>query len=324
MPGFAEARARRALEGAGLDITMRLERASSVTNEVWIADDYVIRVNRHPNQRLRREAALAPHLPAELGYPSIVAYGGEMGADYLIAERVPGLVLARCWPSMSTEDRRRATRDLARMLRTVHQAPVPGDLPAIDAPQLLGSHGAHPVDRLLDELDRFRGNPYIDEEVVDEAAAIVRQTAHVLGDFESEHLVHGDLTFENVLWDGERITAVLDFEWARGAPCDVDLDVFLRFCAFPDLHVADDYRDLTRAEDYAEVPWWVAEDYPELFEFDHQFERVRLYAIAFEVRELLMYPPTEQAPVLDERHAVYRLQKVVDGTSYLDQLRADR
>jgi hypothetical protein len=58
MAGFEEARARKALQGAGLDLSLPIERASSVTNEVWLAGEYVIRVNRHPNQRLRREAAL--------------------------------------------------------------------------------------------------------------------------------------------------------------------------------------------------------------------------------------------------------------------------
>ena len=61
---FALARARRALEEAGLPVDLPLERASSVTNEVWLSDRYVVRVNRQPNQRLRREAALGPLLPA--------------------------------------------------------------------------------------------------------------------------------------------------------------------------------------------------------------------------------------------------------------------
>ena len=53
---FAMARARRALGEAGLDMHLPLTRASSVTNEVWLSDEYVVRVNRQPNQRLRREA----------------------------------------------------------------------------------------------------------------------------------------------------------------------------------------------------------------------------------------------------------------------------
>src|SRR5947208_2790105 len=81
---FAMARARRALMEAGLDEHAPLERASSVTNEVWLSPDLVIRVNRQPNQRLRREAFLGPILPPTVDYPEVVAYGGQLGADWLI------------------------------------------------------------------------------------------------------------------------------------------------------------------------------------------------------------------------------------------------
>ncbi|MEM9927434.1 MAG: hypothetical protein AAF915_27470, partial [Cyanobacteria bacterium P01_D01_bin.50] len=64
---MAMARARHALLHAGLDSTVPLEPASSVTNEVWMSESHVIRVNRRPNQRLRREAVLGPSLPAEIG-----------------------------------------------------------------------------------------------------------------------------------------------------------------------------------------------------------------------------------------------------------------
>ena len=66
---FALARARRALEEAGLPVDLPLERASSVTNEVWLSDRYVVRVNRQPNQRLRREAALGPSCRPRSGTP---------------------------------------------------------------------------------------------------------------------------------------------------------------------------------------------------------------------------------------------------------------
>ena len=69
MSDFAEARARKALSDAGLDYTMPLTRASSVTNEVWLTEGYAIRVNRKPNQRLRREAFLGPLLPGRRALP---------------------------------------------------------------------------------------------------------------------------------------------------------------------------------------------------------------------------------------------------------------
>lgn len=123
-----------------------------------------------------------------------------------------------------------------------------------------------------------------------------------------------------MLWDGDRITAVLDFEFARSGLADLDLDVLLRFVALPHLHVAPDYELETRAGGYADAPWWLAEDYPELFGHPHQFERVRLYSLAWDVRELLAFPPAGPLRELHPHHPHRRLAHVLRGTSYLDRL----
>jgi hygromycin-B 7''-O-kinase len=323
---FAIARARRALQSAFLDIDMPLRRASSVTNEVWIADEYVIRVNRRLDPRLRREAHLAPHLPPEVRYPEIIAYGGKPGSDWLIVRRVPGDVLARCWPTMSAHERREAIHQLAGALRALHATPTPPDLPDIDStvPQLLSNRTFSPVMPLLVAIDRLRELPHMDPGLLDRTEAMVADLAPSLTPFDATTLVHGDLTFENVLWDGKRISALLDFEWARSGPADLDLDVLLRFCALPHLHVAEDYEHLTHAEDYREVPWWLADDYPELFQFPNQFDRVRLFAVAYDVRDLLLAPPSDPVGTLSQHHAYHRLANTVDGTSYLNRLAEDR
>ncbi len=318
---WAEARARRALAEAGLDYAMPLRRASSVTNEVWISDEVVIRVNRRPNQRLRREAFLGPLLPPEVGYPDIVAYGGELGADWLIVRRRPGEILARRWPTMTTGERRSATRQFALLLRNLHAVRCPDDLPAIDAaPQLLANREYDVVEPLMGALATLDTMPYVDPRLVARVRNIVEDTAPVLEPFDTTRLVHGDLHFENVLWDGRAITALLDFEWARGGPDDLDLDVLLRFCAYPYLHVAEDYEAQTHSRDYAPVPYWLAEDYPELFSHPHRLDRMRLFCIAYDVRELLTFPPPRPASELSPHHPVNRLDRTSRGISHLDRL----
>ncbi|MGI8756426.1 MAG: hypothetical protein ACR2MB_11320 [Acidimicrobiales bacterium] len=84
--------------------------------------------------------------------------------------------------------------------------------------------------------------------------------------------------------------------------------------------MAADYEGVTRAEDYGEVPWWFAEDYPELFAHPRQLERMRIYALAFDVRELLAFPPSESLHRLDRGHAYQRIARVIRGTSYLDRM----
>jgi aminoglycoside phosphotransferase (APT) family kinase protein len=320
---LAEVRARRALRGAGLDENEPMERASSVTNEVWITGDAVVRVNRASNQRLRREAMLGQALPSEVGYPEVLAYGGESSAgDWLVLRRLPGRPLSRAWPQMTTDERRDAIRQLARMLRALHSWECTVPLPPIEnPPQLLSVGSTGPaVAPVLDALDRARALDHVDPILLAEAIEIVEQGADALEPFTSTTLIHGDLTFENVLWDGHAITGMLDFEWARLAPRDLELDILLRFCAHPYLHVAEDYEHLTKAEDYVDVPWWLAEEHPTLFDFARQIDRVRVYSIAYDVRELLLYPPPSSPRNLSEYHPYHRLSRVVRRRSYLDDL----
>jgi len=324
--GMAMARARHALAKAGLDPSVELRPLSSVTNEVWLAgEQHVVRVNRHPVPRLWREATLATILlPARVGCPPIVAYGGILGADWMITERLPGQVLSRCWPAMSTSDRRRAIHQLADRLRRLHEFRLGEPLPEIAVPQLLASSaGPGSSERLLDALDRAQDLEFVDPVVILKAKTMVRDCLPALDAVAAETLIHGDVHFENVLWDGEQITGLLDFEWSRTAARDLELDVLLRFCAYPFLHVAEDYEQVTIPADYADVPGWLAEDYPELFSHPCLLDRLRVYSIAYDLRDLLMDPPTRPVDELSHLHPYWRLSDTVDGHGHLDLLGLD-
>src|SRR5581483_9326848 len=226
--GLAMARARNALEHAGLDPNVEVTRVSSVTNEVRLTPEYAIRVNRRPDKRLWRDAQLGPALPREAHYPKIVAYGSGTGFDYLVVQRKEGNVLSRAWPTMPPAQRRLAIRQVAFMLRALHQATSPVGLDDLGAPQLLqGGQGQEPTAPLLAGLDRARALPNIDRGLIDALVDLVRSTSRTLEPFDVPTLIHGDLTFENILWDGDEVTALIDFEWSRAAPADLDLDVFL-------------------------------------------------------------------------------------------------
>lgn len=318
---LAEVRARTALRGAGLDPFVPLERASSVTNEVWLTPTHVVRVNRHPNNRLYREALVAAALPPEVGYPTVVAHGGGRGEDWLVAERVPGEPLAHHWPGLTEGERERAVGQLAERLAALHRTRAPEGLPPIEhAPQLLEVGARDPTRPVVASLQRAMDLAHVDPVMLASAADLVTELAPALVPFDSETLVHGDVTFENVLWHEGEVTALLDVEWARPGPRDLDLDILLRCAAHPQLHVGEAFVDRTRAEDYSEVPWWLAHAYPTLFEYPRQIDRVRVYSIAYDVRDLLAHPPDCPPRRLPELHAYHRLARVVSRESYLDLL----
>jgi aminoglycoside phosphotransferase len=292
-----------------------------VTNEVWLTPTHAVRVNRRASNRLYREALVARALPPEVGYPTVVAHGGGRGEDWLVAERVAGEPLAHVWPDLSDADRYRAVDQLAVRLAALHATPAPPDLPPIEnAPQLLEIGTADPTAPVVAALHRATSLPHVDAVMLANAIELVVSLAPALLPFEGDNLVHGDVTFENVLWHEGRITALLDVEWARPGPRDLDLDILLRCSAYPHLHVADAHVDRTRTEDYAEVPWWLARCYPSLFEYPRQIDRVRIYSIAYDVRDLLASPPQAAPRHLPDLHAYHRLQRVVERKSYIDAL----
>jgi len=225
------------------------------------------------------------------------------------------------WPRLTAAQRERAVHGLAERLAALHRTLVPDDLPPIEqAPQLLEVGAADPTGPLIDALQQASHLDNVDPMLFVDATEMVQRLPPTLAPFQATTFVHGDVTFENVLWHDGQITALLDLEWARPGPRDLDLDILLRCAAYPDLHVGDAYVHDTRAEDYVDVPWWLGEAYPELFDFPHQIDRVRVYSIAYDVQDLLAAPPLVSPRDLPERHAYHRLDRVVHRKSYIDVL----
>jgi aminoglycoside phosphotransferase (APT) family kinase protein len=314
-------RARRVLSDAGVAWDGPLQRVESAANEVWFAGPYVVRLSSGlGTRRLAHEVDVARSLPEGVPYPPIVHYGRADMTEWLVLERVEGRVLSRAWPDMERDERRSAALQVAEILRQVHHVPAAVDPPFVYAQTLECPHQL-PVARAVELLWQARSLPYVDPDVCDTAAELALDLMPALHEPRPVTLVHGDLHFENLLWDGERITAVLDFEWARPGPPDLDLDVVLRFCAEPALHVAADYEDLARAKDYAEVPGWLREGYPEIFDTPRLHDRLILFAIAYDARALLLSPPHRPTKDLSPFHPYNRIRALASGRSHLDLIR---
>ncbi|HEY5886165.1 MAG TPA: hypothetical protein VIT24_00500, partial [Acidimicrobiales bacterium] len=85
-------------------------------------------------------------------------------------------------------------------------------------------------------------------------------------------------------------------------------------------YVADAHRHHATPEEYDDVPWKLADAYPDLFSHHRQFDRMRVFSIAYDIRELIHFPPPVPVERLPDHHAYRRLQAVLSGHSYLDTL----
>ncbi|MBV9578241.1 MAG: phosphotransferase, partial [Chloroflexi bacterium] len=153
----------------------------------------------------------------------------------------------------------------------------------------------------------------VDRGLVDAAEVLVAERLHLFADDRCA-LVHTDMFGQNLLVEGGKLTAVLDFEMARPAAPDLELDVPLRFCQWPHLPVVEEDEYLMRREDFRHVPKWLAEVYPELFDVQRLRERLEVYAVMHDLRQSIQFPERPGEP---DWRPVQRLRALVEGRSYL-------
>ncbi|MBP2472467.1 aminoglycoside phosphotransferase (APT) family kinase protein [Crossiella equi] len=295
-------RLRQVSTAAGLRPAGQPRRVTSHSNDTWAFDDdrlgpVVLRVSwRGDVSRLGREVAVAREVP--IRYPEVLAHGEVDGLAYSVTRYIRGQALSELEPGQLRE----AIRQLAQALRVLHSWRPSAELTSVllarraDPDRITGLLGADlnplPLPRVLELVEHAATLPHTDPGLLREAASALTELAPAGRplDDPGQAILHGDLQLGNLLWDGELV--VLDLEWARFGPPLLDLQ---RLCAQADADV------LAGHDTHPAVLRWLAEDYPEAFQAAPG--ELRLYGLAYAVRDLLVNPPGPS-----------NLRRLVDGT----------
>jgi aminoglycoside phosphotransferase (APT) family kinase protein len=123
--------------------------------------------------------------------------------------------------------------------------------------------------------------------------------------------VHGDAHPANVLWRDGRVVALLDFEWVRLGPADLELVPYL--ADHPGAGKQAEAR--TRS-----MLGWLAESHPAAFAPPRLVTRLWLYQIAYGLRQVLIHCPGRPAGDLAADQFVRRLGRVVASPGHIQRL----
>ena len=314
------------LLATGLDTGTTFRRASTYSNDVWIGAEVVLRLARvGATWTFPHEQQVLSWLPDDVPHAKILATGEHAGRAWWLMQRVGGQVLGRAWPSMPVHHRRSVIRELGAAMRALHgvdlpvgwQRPdlAPAALTGLRTPGEIAAPCQPPPWHVEALGDAASALPFVDTGLVHAAVEFVVQRLPLFAD-DPRQLVHADLHWENLMTDGRSLTAILDFERARPAAADLELDVLLRFSHWPHLPVAADYEASMRAADFREVPTWLSEAYPELFASPHVRERLEVYAVLHDLRQGIQFP--ERPGVAQPPSGTWsRLRATLSGQSYL-------
>jgi aminoglycoside phosphotransferase (APT) family kinase protein len=160
----------------------------------------------------KREASLLDRL-AGLGFPvpRVLAVGGRdvVGARFMVLEWIEGEVL-NPWAAsdMAPDERRRRAAALAAMLARVHQAPW-RNLVGVEL-----AENDDGLDALLEQFGRALGELRVVNSVVLDFVRVWLQR-HARERTVQQSIVHGDFRLGNLVWRGEEIVGILDWETAN-------------------------------------------------------------------------------------------------------------
>ena len=307
---------------------------ASDSNDTWRIGSVVLRICwRGDRDRFAREAAVTAALPPDVPYPEVFTTGRDERLAWQVTRAVDGVPLAQVLPDLSAAQKRTAFRQTGQILaalnahvfpRTINAmlaAPRPADLTSVV--ELIGADlNPLPHQRALLLIGPARALAHVDAALIDDVEALLRSLADIdplngaIGDSAAgaPTCVHGDAHPSNILWQDGRVTALLDFEWVRLGPPDLELEPYLRGCPDTDQHAEAATRDTLR---------WLAETHPAAFSHPELVARLWLYQLASALRQLLILAPDRPAADLPDDHPLRRLRRMVDGPEHLHRLIPD-
>ena len=285
----------------------------SNNNDVWRLEAGYLRVAwRGDRSRLARESELLDRLRAFLPVPEVLDCGGDDRLSWSLTAGMPGTAYEHLCVQPAPPGLRDLAREVAGLLRALHFWPVPRELAELlwrsgADPDPLRRAGAElvllPPSSALGLVPLAGQLPFVDHGVLDAAAERLRELGSLMMPY-GEVLLHGDFYLGNVLVQGDHVSALIDFEFSRMGPRDLELISVVRALD------AESRLGLRRPPLLA----WLAEDYPELFGTADTDRRLWLYALAYTIRQIIFWPPDRaEADGLEATHPLHTLRRLIDA-----------
>jgi aminoglycoside phosphotransferase (APT) family kinase protein len=307
---------------AGLSLNGDEPFHETSSNDTWfLSDEIVLRVcYRGDVGRFVREAELAAALPDSVPGPQVLDYGRDQFLSWMVLKRWHATSLWEAWGRESHTTLRSYLAQLAEILRNLHEWQPPArilaryaaaELPDTETDPIVIANDLTPlsVTHLNRLIEYAYEQPYSDRDVLDRIAARLAETAdRIVFDREADVVLHGDFTPGNFLVQDGRVVALLDFEWSRRGPRDIEL-------ALPGYWAWLDGQE--PGGDRPRFLPWLAEFYPELFDVPDLEQRQWFYRTGFALRSLIHLPAYAPEGYLAGGHGLRQLRHLAEARQTL-------
>ncbi len=193
--------------------------------------------------------------------------------EYLVLKYIDGETLARAWPKASDSLKREYAVQIAREMERLHRVSNVRTHALVDTPFV--QWWTH---RVQARFERAQQRGSIPAGIVEALRRYFEQHRTVLDVPSTEGIVHSDLHFENIIVNNGEVVALIDFETARWAPIDYELEKVITFSLAPRGFVEPDLQSYYQSiiSEYART---ICASYPQLCSHAQYIERIKLYLI---------------------------------------------
>jgi aminoglycoside phosphotransferase (APT) family kinase protein len=212
------------LEAAALPRPDRVSRvAEGVGNHVYFAgEDLVVRVGTGTDGASFPTAVAVLQAAAPTVRVPEVLYADTSGRalryPVMVLRRLRGTPLSRSWPDLDVASRVAALEQVAGELERLH-AIAPASVPGAGFPDPWWASQVASIDR---ELARHRDAGSFPAGWLDRMARYLADHHDALTGAPPPGVLHGDVNWGNALFDGDRLTGLIDFDDSHAGPAEED------------------------------------------------------------------------------------------------------
>ncbi|MEM6996807.1 MAG: phosphotransferase [Myxococcota bacterium] len=231
----SEGLARRVLEAAGLPQPRTLPRArDGIANHVYLADDAVVRLGTGSDAAHygRSVAVMRAAARATLAVPEVLFSDltqTRVPVRVMVLARAAGVPLRRRWADLNRSQRLSMMHAVAEQAQRLHAIDM-SEFEAAALPSPWHATMMAELDGWLSTLPETGEFPRAHFEVLRRCVEADRATL----DVPRVVVAHNDLHWGNIIVDGPRLTALLDFDDTMAGPPELDAWGLLRAAALDD------------------------------------------------------------------------------------------
>ena len=217
--------------------------------------------------------------------------------SYMILEKINGESLYFKWHSFNEEQRKDIINKISILMKSIHKIKYS----SYDWSLFIKKKLIHNL-KLCSKYKIFNENENKNINYIINSCSIYLKSNDL-------RLVHSDIHFDNILIDKNNNLKIIDFERSLFAPIDYELDIFLRMCNNPIKYANKDAEKYINIKDYINIPKYLKEFYPEIFDFEYYEIRHLVYDLETNMRLLPKFP--------EDKKLKYRVLNIINKLNTL-------